>query len=160
MHYSNCFIQLKMFSSDDATWSKLSVVRTLLERSQCLVTESEDRKQEDLHVEEALQACGCPKWTFNKVRRQIECKRDKKTSKQRDSSQRPVVVISYVENVSEAVARIMRKHNVPVAMKPYKTLKTPKRQTGERRLNRMCVQSSLCQLWQDLHRRNWKEIWS
>jgi len=24
----------------------------------------------------------------------------------------------------------------------------------------MCVESSLCQLWQDLHRRNWKEIWS
>ena len=35
-----------------------------------------------------------------------------------------MVVIPYVENVSEAVARIMRKHNVPVAMKPYKTLKT------------------------------------
>jgi len=32
-----------------------------------------------------------------------------------------------------------------------------KRQTGEGRLNRMCVQSSLSQ---DLHRRNWKEIWS
>jgi len=29
-----------------------------------------------------------------------------------------------VENVSEAIARIMRKHNVLVAMKPYKTLKT------------------------------------
>ena len=28
-----------------------------------------------------------------------------------------------MENVSEAVARIMRTHNVPVAMKPYKTLK-------------------------------------
>ena len=24
----------------------------------------------------------------------------------------------------------------------------------------MCVLSSLCQLWQDLHQRNWKEIWS
>jgi len=95
-----------------------------LERSQCLVTEVKDRKQEDLHVEEALQACGYPKWTFNKVRCQIECKRDKKTRKQRDSSQRPVVVIPYVENVSEAIARIMRKYNVPVAMKPYKTLKT------------------------------------
>jgi len=35
-----------------------------------------------------------------------------------------MVVIPYVENVSEAVARITRKHNVPVAMKPYKTLKT------------------------------------
>jgi len=48
-----------------------------------------------------------------------------------------------VENVSEAVARIMRKHNVPVAMKPYRTLKSvlvhPKDKTGEGRLNRMCV---------------------
>jgi len=32
--------------------------------------------------------------------------------------------IPYVENVSEAVARIMRKHSVPMAMKPYRTLKT------------------------------------
>jgi len=39
--------------------------------------------------------------------------------KQHDSSQRPMVVIPYVENVSEAVARLMRKHNTPVAMKPY-----------------------------------------
>ena len=42
---------------------------------------------------------------------------------QRDSPKRPTVVIPYVENVPEAIARIMRKHNVPVAMKPYKTLK-------------------------------------
>ena len=34
-----------------------------------------------------------------------------------------MVVVPYVENVSEAVVRIMRNHNVPVAMKPYKTLK-------------------------------------
>ena len=24
----------------------------------------------------------------------------------------------------------------------------------------MCVQSSMCKLWQDLHRWNWKEVWS
>ena len=35
-----------------------------------------------------------------------------------------MVVIRYVENVSEAAARIMRKHNVPVATKSYKSLKT------------------------------------
>ena len=67
--------------------------RTLLESSQCLVSETEDRKQEDFHVEEALRACGYPKWTFNKVRRQIESKTDKKTRKQRDSSQWPMVII-------------------------------------------------------------------
>jgi len=83
-----------------------------------LLTEIEDSKQEDFHVEKALWACGYPKWTFNKVRRQIESKRDKKTTKQRDSLQQPMVVIPYVEDVSESVARIMRKHNVPVAIKP------------------------------------------
>jgi len=112
------------FSSHHPIEHKLSVVRTLLERSQCLVTKIEDMKQEDSHVEKALRASVYPKWTFNKVRRQIESKRDKKTRKQRDSSQWPMVVIPYVENVSEAVARIMRKHNVLVAMKSYKTLKT------------------------------------
>ena len=58
------------------------------------------------------------------MRCEIESKTDKKTRKQRDFSQRPVVVIPCVENVSEAVAKIMRKHNVPVVMKPYKTLKS------------------------------------
>jgi len=75
------------FSSHHPTEHKLSVVRTLLERSQCLVTEIEDRKQEDSHVKEALQACGYPKWTFNKVRCQTESKWDKKTRQQCDSSQ-------------------------------------------------------------------------
>jgi len=96
------------FSSHHPTEHKLSVVRTLLEKSQCLVTETENRKQDDFNVEEALRACGYPKWTFNKVRRQTESKRDKKTRKQRDSSQRPMVVIPYVENVAEAAPRIMR----------------------------------------------------
>ena len=99
------------FSSHHPIEHKLSVVRTLLERSQCLVTKIEDRKQEDFHVEEALRACGYPKWIFNKVRhqnkmrRQFESKGDKKTRKQRDSLQRPMVVIPYVENISEAVAK-------------------------------------------------------
>ena len=30
---------------------------------------------------------------------------------------------SYVEKLSEAIVRIMKKHNVPVAMKLWKTLK-------------------------------------
>jgi len=142
--------QYQNFSSHHPTEHKLSVVRTLLERSQCLITKIEDRKQEDYHVEEALRAFGYPKWTFNKVRRQIESKRDKKTRQERNTSQRQIFVISYVENVSVAVARIMRKHNVPMAMKSYKILKSvlvhTKRQTGEGRLNRMYVQSSLRQL--------------
>jgi len=50
--------------------------------------------------------------------------RDKKKIRlQQDSPKRSLVVIPYFQNVSDAVARIVRKYNVPVAMKPYKTLK-------------------------------------
>ena len=35
-------------------------LRTLVERSQQLVTVSQEKIQEDVHVEEALRACGYP----------------------------------------------------------------------------------------------------
>jgi len=52
-------------------------------------------------------------------------KRKKKNKKQKASVKRPMIVIPYVEKVSEATVRIklMKKHNVHVAMKPWKTLK-------------------------------------
>jgi len=34
----------------------------------------------------------------------------------------------------------------------------PERQTRQGRHNRMCIQGSLCQLWQDVRRRNWKKV--
>ena len=55
---------------------------------------------------------------------------------------RPPVMIPYVEKVSETVARIMKKYNVPCAMKPWVTPKNvlvhPKDRAGKKD-NRMCV---------------------
>ena len=112
------------FNSHHPIEHKLSVVRTLLDRSQSLVTNNDDKEREDIHVQKALRACGYPEWSFSKVRHQMESTRDKKEGRlQRDSPKRPPVVIPYVQNVSDSVARIMRKYDVPVAMKPYQTLK-------------------------------------
>ena len=47
----------------------------------------------------------------------------KKKKKQDAAVSRPSVVIPYVEKVSETVARILKKYNVPCAMKPWVTLK-------------------------------------
>ena len=101
---------------------KISVVRTLLERSQNLVSEPEEKKKEDIHVQDALQTCGYPEWSLQKARRQMKQMKPKKR-KQDVAVSRPSVVIPYVEKVSETVARIMKKYNVPCAMKPWVTLK-------------------------------------
>jgi len=50
-------------------------------------------------------------------------KRKKRNKKQETSVKRPMIVVPHVEKVSEAIVRIMKKHNVPLAMKPWKTLK-------------------------------------
>ena len=58
-------------------------------------------------------------------------------------------MIRYVEKVSEAMVRIMKRHNVPVVMKPWKTLEDllvhPK-DKQDKEDNRMYIQGSLCQL--------------
>ena len=56
--------------------------KDLLERSQQLVAVSQEKIQEDAHVEDALRACGYPAWSFSKVRRQMEFKGDKRKKKE------------------------------------------------------------------------------
>ena len=77
-----------------------------------MVTVSQDKIQEDAHVEEALRACGYPPWSLSKVRRQMEFKVDKKkkkNKKQEASVKRPMIVIPYIEKVSETIVRSMKK---------------------------------------------------
>ena len=88
---------------------KISVVRTLLERSQNIVSEPEDKKKEDIHVQDALRTCGYPEWAFQKARCQTKQMKLKKKRKQDIAASRPLVVIPYVEKVSETVASIMKK---------------------------------------------------
>ena len=55
------------FTSHHPIQHKLGVVRTLMDRCQKLVTEEEDRIEEEKHIRSALKKCGYPEWTFNKV---------------------------------------------------------------------------------------------
>jgi len=47
-----------------------------------------------------------------------------KEETERDSVNRHLVVLLCVEGIMERIARVMRKHQVPVAMSPVKTLKS------------------------------------
>ena len=67
----------------------------------------------------------------------------KKKRKQDVAVSRPLVVFPYVEKVSETVARIMKKYNVPCAMKPWVTLKNvlvhPKIVRTKNRQQNVCI---------------------
>ena len=54
----------------------------------------------------------------------VKGNKEKNKSQQDESSRRSQVTIPYVEKVSETLARVFRKHRVPVTMRPVKTLKS------------------------------------
>ncbi|XP_072025297.1 uncharacterized protein [Amphiura filiformis] len=76
------------FASHHPVHHKLGVVRTLLDRMNSVVSEKEDKEQEEGKIKHALKKCGYPEWTFNHVKRKMECKQAKKQSKNKNSTER------------------------------------------------------------------------
>ena len=80
-----------------------------------------------MKIRDALKECGYPKWAFDRVEQQMEYKKQKPAQKKKKESENPtkgMVVIPYVEGLSEKVQRIFRKHHIATAMRPTNTLKS------------------------------------
>ena len=68
-------------SEEDTYWSifklhfatpsspKLGVIRTLLDRKDAIVTEEEDKEEEEDKIKNVLNQCGYPKWAVEKVKK-------------------------------------------------------------------------------------------
>ena len=127
------------FKSHHPLHQKMGVVRTLLERSDNLVTTEEDRHLEEEHVTQALAKCGYPKWTLKKTRVSMTNKTSKgeKNKKSSDKQTKGMVVIPYVKGLSESISRIMKSHGISTALKPHRTIRNvlvkpkDKREIGE-----------------------------
>ncbi|XP_072028516.1 uncharacterized protein [Amphiura filiformis] len=63
------------FESHHPVHHKLSVVRTLMDRMNNLVSDEDDKQQEEEKIKKALSLCGYPNWSFKKVKQQIANKR-------------------------------------------------------------------------------------
>lgn len=118
------------FNSQHPLQHKLSVVRTLLTRCSRIVTEADDKKVEEEHIKGALSRCGYPDWCFRRVKQQIEDPKLKKgrgksaKEKQDGVKRNAMAVIPYVQGVSEAVARVYKRHGVTTAMRPFQTIRS------------------------------------
>ncbi|XP_072019409.1 uncharacterized protein [Amphiura filiformis] len=113
------------FRSHHPLHHKLGVVRTLMDRKNRIVTEDEDKEREDDHIKGALQKCGYPDWSIKKVKDQMAKPKSKKERKKKDDSNKSkgLVVVPYVEGVSERISRVFKTYNIATAMKPHCTLR-------------------------------------
>ena len=69
------------FASQHPLHQKLGVVRTLMDRKNAIVTEEDDKKQEEDTIRNALKQYGYPNWTMEKVKKDMEANTAKKKSK-------------------------------------------------------------------------------
>ena len=120
--------QYLMFDSHHPLQHKLSVVRTLLSRNDEIVTNEEDRKTEEAHIRQALKACKYPDWAIDRVKKQLEDKkrgitRPKPDTNNSDKKKRGMVVLPYVQGVTERMQRVMRKHGIEAPARPHTTLR-------------------------------------
>ena len=116
------------FQSQHPLHQKLGVIRTLMDRMENVVTEEEDKKDEEEKIRNALSECGYPRWALDKVKQQMQTKKSQpKQRKQKKDNETPtkgMVIIPYVEGLAERAQRVFKKYNIATAMRPTNTLKS------------------------------------
>ena len=102
------------FKSHHPLQHKLGVVRTLLDRCNSIVTEEKDKETEETHIEDALNKCGYPNWTINKIRKTIHQKnsqspavRKQQEKRNKEHRMKGMVVLPYIKGTTEAIPRVM-----------------------------------------------------
>lgn len=112
--------QYLSFNSHHHISHKLSVVRTLIDRAETVVTNHQDKQQEITAITEALTNCGYPKWTIRSVRRSIEEKKQKpKSATKKEEKNKGHVMLPYIHGLSERLRRVLKQHKIGSTFKPF-----------------------------------------
>ena len=117
--------QYLLWTSEHPTEHKLSVVRTLYHRA-TIVTDTQDRAEEEAHIHNALIHCQYPQWAIEKGRKQVQQHKTKTTKKKNQTSDKKhaaIVTLPYIRGVTERIQRAMRKHNINTPVKPHTKLR-------------------------------------
>ncbi|XP_072039127.1 scavenger receptor cysteine-rich domain-containing protein DMBT1-like [Amphiura filiformis] len=105
------------FNSAHPLHQKLGVVRTLLDRKE------ENKNIEEDHIRKALNTCGYPNWSIDKVKNEKQQPKKKITNKTSENKTRANVTLPYIEGITERVQRILRTHNIASSVKPHTSLR-------------------------------------
>jgi hypothetical protein len=109
------------FQSNHHLEHKRSVVRTLLNRVDNLITEEGDKKKEIQHVRSALTANSYAPWMMTIPKKRAEQRKDNQQSQKKN--RQPPIGLPYIRGISEPLERIFRKHEISIYHKPVNTLR-------------------------------------
>ena len=107
--------QYLSFTSNHHIKQKLGIISTFRHRIDKLITTEKDKRLEEIHMRKALKKCDYPEWTFKKPR--------KRKTRKNDDENMPVVSLPYIKNISEKVARTLKKFGIKAIHKPSTTIK-------------------------------------
>jgi len=81
---------------------------------------------EEENIRGALSRCGYPDWTVEKVKKDRATPKTKHNSKQKCDAEKTkgMVVVPYVQGLTERVSRVFKKHGFSTAMKPHRTIRS------------------------------------
>ena len=110
------------FNSNHHVEHKRSVVRSLMNRAEQLITKEEDKVQEREHVKRVLKMNGYKQWMLklpNKTPKQDSKSNNKITP--RDSI---TIGLPYIKGISEHLQRIFKNHNIHVYHRPRNNIRS------------------------------------
>ena len=109
------------FKSHHPLEHKRSVVRTLLNRAENVVTEEEDQRKEKHHVKEALYANGYTEWSMVIPRRKTPTK---DTQEPVEHQRKIMIALPYVSTVSHQLQRVFKRYGATAYHKPTNTIRS------------------------------------
>ena len=108
--------------------SKYSVVGSLHHGSKIIYCSPQLLQQEEVHLSRVLKRCKYTSWAINRVKIKMRTPAQKKSTKNNASNQknyqRPYIVVSYYQGLSESLKRTCNKYGVQVHFKGGVTIKT------------------------------------
>ena len=99
--------QYLAFQSHHPLHHKLGVIRTLLDRSDTLITSEQEKMKEEKHIIGALRNCGYPSCTISKVKKMRATPKDKSNDKDTQNT---------TPTLSESFARLLKRHEVQLVV--------------------------------------------
>ena len=112
--------QYLQFNSNQPLQHKLGVVKTLVHRCNTICSNEESKLKEIEHLQKVLSISGYTKSSWVTATRQ---KSITTSEKQKEKKTRGSITLPYVGNISNSIARAIRKAGVIVHLKPHNTIR-------------------------------------